>query len=205
MELLCQPVDLTASVAEDHSLRDRNSLIEVGQRFKLPFFLFNTDIELLDTFQRKLITLDKDANGITHELLRHSQHVLWHRGRKQNDLSVLRQQLEHLVHLVLETTREHFVGFIKTEHLELVRTESATINHIVHTTRRTDNHLGTVTEASHVLTHVSATNAGVALDVHVVTESHHDILDLLSQFTSGGQYKSLNSLKVWVDTLQDSD
>ena len=125
--------------------------------------------------------------------------------RQREHLGVLGQELEHLVHLVLEATREHFICFIKTEHLEVIGPEGTTIDHIVHTTWCTDNNLSTIAEACHVFTDIRTTNTGMALDVHVVTQGNNDILNLLSKFTSGGQNKRLNSLQVRVDTLQNGN
>lgn len=43
-------------------------------------------VELLDTLEGKLFFLHQDANGISHELLGHLQHLCWHGGREQDHL-----------------------------------------------------------------------------------------------------------------------
>jgi hypothetical protein len=45
----------------------------------------------------------------------------------------------------------------------------------------------------------------MALNVHEITNSHYDLLDLLSQLTSGSKDKRLASLEVGVDLLQAGD
>lgn len=46
----------------------------------------HVDIELLDTLEGELFFLHQDANGVSHELLGHLQHLGWHGGREQNHL-----------------------------------------------------------------------------------------------------------------------
>jgi len=60
-------------------------------------------------------------------------------------------------------------------------------------------------ESLHVITDAGTTNAGVALDVHEVTDGNNNLLDLLGQFTSWGKDQSLALLDVGVKLLQDGD
>lgn len=69
----------------------------------------------------------------------------------------------------------------------------------------TDDDLGTILESLHVITNAGAANAGMALNVHEVTNSDNDLLDLLGQLTSGGEDEGLALLQVGVDLLQDRD
>lgn len=73
------------------------------------------------------------------------------------------------------------------------------------TARGTDDDLRAVLERLHVVTDAGAANAGVALDVHEVTDGNDDLLDLLSKLTGGGENQSLARLDVGVDLLQDGD
>ena len=95
MHLLCQPVHLPPGVAEYDSLRDRNCLVQVTQSVEFPLLLLNRNVKLLDTFKSQLVSLDKNSDWVTHKLLGHLQHIVRHCGRKQNDLRVLGQKLEH--------------------------------------------------------------------------------------------------------------
>lgn len=70
------------------------------------------------------------------------------------------------------------------------------------TTRRSDNDLGAVLESLHVITDAGATNAGVALNVHEVTNGNNDLLDLLSKLTGGSKDQSLALLDSGVDLLK---
>lgn len=73
------------------------------------------------------------------------------------------------------------------------------------TARGADNDLGAVLESLHVITDAGATNAGVALNVHEVTDGDDDLLDLLRQLTGGSEDESLALLDVGVDLLEDRD
>ncbi len=48
--------------------------------------LVDLNVELSDTLQGELLLLDEDANWLTHEALRHVQHISRHRGRQQDYL-----------------------------------------------------------------------------------------------------------------------
>lgn len=73
------------------------------------------------------------------------------------------------------------------------------------TTGGTDNDLGAGAEGVHVVTDVGTTNAGVALNVHEVTDGDNDLLDLLSQLTGGSDNQSLAGLELLVDLLESGD
>jgi hypothetical protein len=57
----------------------------------------------------------------------------------------------------------------------------------------------------HVLTDAGAADAGMAINVHVVTNGNDNLLDLLGKFTSGSQDEGLALLEVLVDLLEDRD
>ena len=160
---------------------------------------------MLDTFEGQLVSLDQDSDGFSHELLGDFQDVLRHGSREEDDLGVLREELEYLVHLVLETSRQHLVGLVETEHLQVVGSESSSVDHVVDSTWSSNDDLASVLELGHVLSDVGSTDAGVAVDLHVVTEGNDDLLNLLSELTSGGQDEGLDLLDGRVDSLQDGN
>lgn len=75
------------------------------------------------------------------------------------------QQLEDVVDLVLEPAGQHLICLIQHEHLDAVRAQAATAQHIVHTAGGTHHHVHTCTQDAGVLTHAGTTHAGVALDL----------------------------------------
>lgn len=109
-ELVGEPVDLSAGVAEDDSLGDGDGLVQVGQGVELPLLLLDGDVELLDTLKGELVLLDEDTNGVAHELGGDLENVLGHGGGQQNHLGGLREQLEDVVDLLGETTLREAVS-----------------------------------------------------------------------------------------------
>jgi hypothetical protein len=96
--------------------------------------------------------------------------------------------------LVLESTRQHLIGLIQTENLDVVGPEGPTVDHIEHTSWGTDNNVDALLELGHVLTNIGTADASVALDVHVIAESDNDLLDLLSQLAGRGEDQGLSTL-----------
>lgn len=104
-----------------------------------------------------------------------------------------------------ETYREHLVGLVQDEHLHCVGLQEAALDHIVDTTRGTDDNLGPLAEGLHVLADAGAANARMAFDVHEVSDGDDDLLDLLCQFTRWGQDEGLALLDGRIDLLEDRD
>lgn len=73
------------------------------------------------------------------------------------------------------------------------------------TTRSTDNNLRTLFQGVHIITDAGTTNAGVALDVHEISDGNNDLLDLLSQLTGGSENQGLALLDVRVKLLENRD
>jgi hypothetical protein len=220
-ELVSEPVNLSAGVAEDNSLGDGDSLVQVGESIQLPVLLLDGDVELLDTFKGQLGLLDQDTDRVAHELGGDLKNVLGHGGGQENDLGRLWEELEDIIDLLGETTlrlsvkehnkpsrathRKHLIGLVKNEHLHGVGLEESSLDHVLDTTRGSDDDLGTVLKSLHVITNAGTTNAGVALDVHEVTDSNNDLLDLLSQLTGWREDQSLALLDVGVKLLKDGN
>jgi hypothetical protein len=222
-KLVGEPVDLSAGVAEDNGLGNSDGLVQVGKSVELPLLLLNSNVELLDTLQGKLILLNQDADGVTHELGCDLKNVLGHGGGEKDDLGGLRKELEDVVDLLGETAlkrkvsvtkcdvdqrssyRKHLIGLVEDEHLHAVCLEETTLDHVLDTAGGTDNDLRAVLEGLHVITDTGATNAGVALNVHEVANSDNNFLNLLSKLTGGGKDQSLALLDVGVDLLENRD
>ena len=109
-ELVGEPVDLSAGVAEDDSLGDSDSLIQIGEGIQLPLLLLDSNVELLDTFKGKLVLLDENANGVTHEAGGDLKNVLGHGSGEKDNLGRLGKELEDVVDLVGETTLNKLVS-----------------------------------------------------------------------------------------------
>lgn len=102
-ELVGKPVDLSAGVAEDDSLGNGNSLVQIGEGVELPLFFLNGNVELLDTLKGKLVLLDQDTDRVAHELGGDLEDILGHGSGQKDDLGGLGQELEDVVDLLGET------------------------------------------------------------------------------------------------------
>lgn len=103
------------------------------------------------------------------------------------------------------TYRKHLVGLVKDEHLHAVGLEEPALDHVVDTTRGSNNDVRAILEGLHVITNAGATNAGVALNVHEVTDGDNDLLDLLGKLTGGSKDQGLAGLDGRVDLLENGD
>lgn len=127
---------------------------------------------------------------------------MWHSGGQKDDLSRLREELEDIVDLLGETSRQHFVGLVKDEHLHVVGLQYSSLDHVLDTTWSTDDDLWTVLQSLHIVSDIGASDTCVALDVHEVTDGYHDLLDLLGKFSGWGEDQGLAGLEVLVYLLE---
>lgn len=164
----------------------------------------NIDVELFDTFQRQLVPLDENADGLVHEFARDFQRFRRQRRGKHADLQLGRQQLENVVDLVFEPARQHFVGFVQHKHFDRIGAQRAAAQHVVHAPRRADDDVHAALQDAGVLPHRRAAHARVALDLQVVAERAHDFFDLLGQFAGRGQDEGLALDQGVVQVLQDA-
>lgn len=68
-----------------------------------------------------------------------------------------------------------------------------------------DNNLGSFLEGLHVLADAGTADASMAFDAHEIANGDDDLLDLLSQLTSGGKDECLALLQIGVDLLENGD
>eukprot|EP00049_Salpingoeca_infusionum_P017060 m.351640 g.351640 ORF g.351640 m.351640 type:complete len:356 (+) comp16299_c0_seq1:1899-2966(+) len=198
-------LDFPLGVAEDDALGDGHCLVEITEHVHLPGLLLDVNVELLDTLEGELGTLDKNVDWVAHELCGDLKHVLWHGGGEKHNLDLLWKKLEHVVDLLLETEGKHLIGLIEHKQLDGLWVEVTRLNEMVHTTWGTDNDLGAILQGTDVIDDWTTTNAVHDVDLEVVAESKHDALDLLGQLTGWGHDKSLHLAQVRVDGLKHRD
>merc|ERR1712137_1123727 len=190
--LVGEPFDLSASVAEDHSLRDVQSIIQVAKSVKLPLLTFNNNVELLNTFQGQLVALNEDTDRIVHKLGGNLQSLRGHGG-------------ENVVDLVLEAHGKHLVSLIEDEGFNGIGSEVTTLEKIEDTTGGTDNHMDTLAEHLSIIRHAGTTDASMAADLEIVTQVGHHLVDLLGQLTGRGQNKSLSLEESLINALESTN
>jgi hypothetical protein len=160
---------------------------------------------LLNTLKGQLILLHKDTNRIPHETLSDLQHIQRHGSGEEAHLHRFRKEFENIIDLILEPPGQHLISLIQEELTNGVQPQSPAVDHIVHTTRRTDDDVHSSLEGANVVTHGGTSDAGVDLEIHVVTEGDDDLLDLLSQLTGGGEDEGLTLTKFGVEFREGSD
>mmetsp|Transcript_51302 Transcript_51302/g.116916 ORF Transcript_51302/g.116916 Transcript_51302/m.116916 type:complete len:377 (+) Transcript_51302:70-1200(+) len=200
--LVRQVVDLSPGVAVDNGLGDGQGLVEIAQGVNFPVLLLNGHVELPDTLQGQLVLLDQDADGVTHELGGQVQNLRGHGGRAQAHLHVGRQALENVIDLVFEPPAQHLIGLIQHKGQHRVQDQVPLGDHIVHAPGGPHYQVLAVPELVDVLADGGASNAGVAPELQVITQSQAHFLDLLSQLTSGGQDQPLALVSRIVNPLQ---
>lgn len=205
LHLLRQPVDLALGVDVDNCLRNGEGLVQVAQRLELPLLAINANEELLDALKRQLVLLDQDPDGVAHKLVGDVKHLRRHRGREEANLDLAGEVLKDVVDLVFEAAAQHLIGFVEDEQLDVVGAQGAAIDHIKDAAGGTDDNMAALLENADVVADVGASNACVALGVHVVTESSDDLLNLLSKLTSRGKDESLAVAHLHVEALKDAD
>lgn len=67
---------LALGIAKYHCLCDGQSVIQVTQCVKFPFFSFHSNKELLNALQCQFITFHQDTDWIRHELASHFQYFM---------------------------------------------------------------------------------------------------------------------------------
>jgi len=203
--LLGQPVHFPAGVAVDDGLGDGQGLVEIAQSVQLPLFLLDRDVELTDTLEGKLVLLHEDTDRVAHELGSELQYIRGHGGGEEGNLDARRQAFEDVIDLLLETARKHLIGLIEDEQLNAINLHVALRDHVVDTTRSTDDQLLTILQAVQIVTDGGTTDASMAADLQVITEGEGDLLDLKGQLTGRGQDQGLGGAGTVVDLLESTN
>lgn len=103
------------------------------------------------------------------------------------------------------THRQHLISFVEDEDFDRVRLQSTALDHVVDTTRGSDNDVNTILENLHIITNDGSSDTSVAFNVHKVTDGDDDLLDLLSKLTGRGQDQSLALFDIQIDLLKNRD
>ena len=103
-------------VAVDEGLVDVKVGVKIEKDFDLPFFFFDCNIILSNTFESKVLFFDENFFGLAHEVLGQAEDLMGHRSREKSDLNVTRQKFEYVLNLFLETAGKHFISLIHDEY-----------------------------------------------------------------------------------------
>ena len=201
--LLGEPVHLALGVAEDDGLGDGQGVVQVTESVELPLLPLNSHEELLDALKGQLVTFNQDPDGVGHELGGHLEDLVGKGGGDETDLSGWGQIAIHVIDLLLESLIQHLVGLVQHQHLDAPGPQSPPPNHVKYPPRGSRHHVLPVIKLPDVLSEIGSSDAGVTLDVHVVSKSQHDLLDLDGQLPGGRQTENLGLPHSGVNTLED--
>jgi hypothetical protein len=112
-------------------------------------------------------------------------------SREEGNLDLAGEILEDILDLLLETTREHLVGLVENEDLEVVALEEALLHHVVDTTWGADNDVHSLLEDLDFIADDGSADAGVDLHANELSDLLHDEGDLLGELSGRRNNKSL--------------
>ena len=116
------------------------------------------------------------------------------------------QVFKNFSDFVDEAPAEHLVGLVEDNDFEVVGLEGLSLDEIFDPSGSADNNLdAAVSEGVPVLLGVGAADAAAGADVEELAEAEDDLVDLLSEFTGGGEDDGLAFGGFGVDELEDSD
>jgi len=202
---LLKGIDTTLGVAVNDGLLDVKVGVQVKQDFNLPLGLLNSNIVLMDTVEGKGLLLDQDLGRVAHEMLGQTKNIGRERSREQADLDVGGQELEDVLDLCLEATREHLIGLVKNEELEVVSLQEATAHHIVDAAGGANNDVLALSQLADVLTDNGATDTGVDSESKELANGVNDESNLHRELTRGRDNERLSVVDGRVEALQGAD
>jgi len=83
--LCSEPIDFLLRVAEYHSLRDGQCVVQVAQRVELPFLPLDCHKELFDSFKSQFVSLHQHSKWVVHKLVCHLKNLVRHSCRNENN------------------------------------------------------------------------------------------------------------------------
>jgi len=106
-------IDSSLFIAVNDGLSDFQVLIQFDQGIKFPFFFFDGDEVLFNTVQGQFFVFNKNNRGVSHELFSNIKYDFRHSGTEQGTLHFFGQGLKYFDNLILESSIQHLIGFIK--------------------------------------------------------------------------------------------
>lgn len=184
LHFLCEFDNSLLSVAVNKSLVDIEVTVEIKQDVHLPLFLLYGDVVLLDTFESKIFVFDENLGGLSHKVLCQLEDIDWHGGREKSNLDLTWQELEDILNLLLESTREHLISLIEDEDLQVVALKETLFHHVMDTAWCANNNVNTSLQDLDFVSNDGSSYASVDLDANEFSYLLDDESDLLSEFSS---------------------
>ena len=113
--------------------------------------------------------------------------------------------LENLVDVLLESSAEHFVGFVQTEECQVLHLEELFVHHVEDPSRCSDDHMGHLLESPLLGADVGATRRAGDDDLLMLTKGLDDPLDLLRELPRWRQDERLRLSDLGINFLENTD
>ena len=202
VETLCALLRIT----EHDGRRNRERLEDITEAVHLPRLIVQRDVVLLDAVQLDLRRLERDADGVTENLLRELLYLRRHRRREEGDAAGLWQtDLHDLIDLIREAVAEHLIRLIQNEHAEIRESEIAAVGEVKDATGRADNDLGTGANLTGVVMTGNTADREHHVNLHVAAEGANNGRNLLRELVSVGHDEGLGGLLGGVNAAQETD
>lgn len=106
--------------------------------------------------------VEKNSNGVVHEVLAELKQCGRYSCGKQDDLSSLREEPKRILDLFLESAVKEFVGLVDTDDLDVIGLQCTAVNHVEDSSGGAYDHMGSVLKPSHIVAGGCTTYACVA-------------------------------------------
>ena len=163
--------------------------------------LLHVGVVLGDTLERELLH-QVDLVRVVHVLLDELVDGARKGGRVEQDLTVGRQEADHVVEHVLEVLREELVGLVHHEHAALVHDGQTLLHQVEYAAGRGDHHVHLLLQAHDVLLEVGAARGGHHLAAHVLGHFDADLAGLEGELARRHDDQRLDLVLGRVNALQ---
>ena len=106
--------------------------------------------------------------------------VCWH--TRQSHLSLWRYIFEYFVDLRLEAARQHLIRFVQYEYVQVVYSQFATVDQVLHPPRCPHDHLDAGLQRLQVVFVVLPSDTCVHTHIEVVPQRHHNLYTIRHEY-----------------------
>ena len=132
-------------------------------------------------------------------MLGQRQDVVRHGGGEQGNLHVSGEELEDVLNLLFEASRQHFICFVHDEEPQIICFEEAFLHHVVDTTWGTNNDVHAFLQEGDVFLDAGTADASMDNDAHVLSDRLDNEGSLQRELARWGHNEALNVVGGWID------
>ena len=202
LQLACQLVYERLRIAENQRTLRLVHVDKAGQRFEL-VAVRNIKIFLGNSRRHKIARFDFHHFRTFLIILRDAEDRAGHRRREQDNLQLVVDGFENPFDVFTEAHVEHFVRFVQNDHLQVLKTEHLSADHIHDASRRSDDDLCALFKRADLLIHRRAAEYRYDTDIRFVTQDLLEFLcDLERELACRKQYENLRRMDFRIDLFR---